>query len=528
MHGYGPLTYPCETIRDSTTRPDPTQGAVLSRPPGEDVPLRLLRLLAPLSLSAWPIHAQAAPDSAPPVYDLVIRNGRVVNPETGFDGLANVGISGGTIARIATGPLTGRKTIEATGLVVAPGFIDILSYDPTTVGVWNKIADGVTTNLSMHGGTADPPAWYAARERQRLPLNFGASFYYAAARNQLGLNRDQAANQEQIGRLTAIAERALQQGALGVSLALEYSPGIAREEILPLMRLAAHYDVPVFFHARFSDMEAPGTNIDALQEIIGYAEQTGAAVHVDHIVSTGGTFSMLQSLALLQQARDAGTDVTACAYPYPFWATALNSARFDPGWQSRFHISFGDLQLGGTPERLTQRSFRKYRSEGKLAVAYAIPENDVVMALRSPLVMLGSDAILEPGFNNHPRASGTFARTLGVYARERQAITLSDAIAKMTIMPARRLERGAPAMRRKGRLSVGADADITILDYRTVMDRATVEHPEYQSVGIQYVIIHGQVVKDLAGLHKDIRAGRAIRNEPEPRTIANHNDPERR
>ena len=492
------------------------------------MPLRWYCLLAPLSLSAWPIPAQVAPDSAAPVYDLVIRNGRVVNPETGFDGLANVGVLGGTIARIANGPLAGRKIIEATGLIVAPGFIDILSYDPTPVGTWNKIADGVTTNLSMHGGTADPQAWYAALERQRLPLNFGASFYYAAARNRLGLNRYQGANPEQIGRLTAIAERALQQGALGVSLALEYTPGITPEEILPLMRLARRFDVPVFFHARFSDMEAPGTNIDGLREIIGYAEQTGAAVHVDHIVSTGGTFSMPQSLTLLQQAREAGIDVTACAYPYPFWATTLNSARFDPGWQSRFHISFGDLQLGGSPERLTERSFRTYRSEGRLAVAYAIPESDVVMALQSPLVMLGSDAILEAGFNNHPRASGTFARALGVYARERQVITLSDAIAKMTIMPARRLERGTPAMRRKGRLSVGADADITILDYRTVLDRATVEHPEYQSVGIQYVIVNGQVVKDPGGLHKEIRSGRAIRNEPGLENLATHHDLERR
>jgi hypothetical protein len=280
-----------------------------------------------------------------------------------------------------------------------------------------------------------------------------------------------------------------------------------------LMRLARRYDVPVFFHARFSDMEEPGTNLDALNEIIGYAGATGASVHIDHITSTGGTLSMERSLTVLQRARDRGIDVTACAYPYPFWATALNTARFDPGWQSRFRISFGDLQLGGTPERLTGHSFLKYRSQGKLAVAYAIPEDDIVGALQSPLVMIGSDAILEPGYNNHPRASGTFARTIGLYARDRQVISLMDAIAKMTIMPAQRLERRTAAMRRKGRLSVGADADVTILNYQTVLDRATVEHPEYPSVGVQYVIVQGQVVKDPAGLHKDVRPGRAIRNE---------------
>jgi N-acyl-D-aspartate/D-glutamate deacylase len=470
----------------------------------------ILMLLTPIAPT---LGAQTGPDSGTVVYDLVIRNGRVMDPETRFDGRANVGISAGTIRRISPSPLAGRTTIDATGLVVAPGFIDILSYDPTPIGVWNKIADGVTTNLAMHGGTADPAAWYAAFERQRLPVNFGASFYYSAARNALKLGRYQAASEEQIRRLTDVADRALRNGALGVSFALEYTPGISAAEILPLMRLARRYDVPVFFHARYSDPEEPGTNFDALNEIIGYAAETGAAVHIDHITSTGGTFTMERSLALLERARDRGIDVTACAYPYPFWATALNSARFDPGWQSRFRISFGDLQLGGSAERLTGQSFQKYRSLGKLAVAYAIPEDDVVGALRSPLVMIGSDAILEPGFNNHPRASGTFARTIGLYARERQTLSLMDAIAKMTIMPARRLEQRTAAMRRKGRLSVGADADITILDYQTVLDRATVEHPEYQSVGVKYVIVQGQVVKDPGGLHKEVRPGRAIRNE---------------
>jgi dihydroorotase len=361
-------------------------------------------------------------------------------------------------------------------------------------------------------------------EKPHRPVNYGASFYYSAARNTLKLGRYQTANEVQTRQLTALAERALRKGALGVSFALEYSPGISAGEILPLMHLARRYEVPVFFHARYSDMEEPGTNIDALNEIIGYAEETGASVHIDHITSTGGTFSMQRSLAVLQRARDRGIDVTACAYPYPFWATALNSARFDPGWQSRFRISFSDLQLGGSAERLTEQSFQKYRSLGKLAVAYAIPEDDVVGALQSPLVMIGSDAILEPGFNNHPRASGTFARTIGLYARDRQVISLMDAIAKMTIMPAQRLERHTAAMRRKGRLSVGADADVTILNYQTVLDRATVEHPEYQSVGVQYVIVHGQVVKDPGGLHRDVRPGRAIRNEPEATNTSTSSD----
>lgn len=451
-------------------------------------------------------------------HDLVIARGRVMDPASGFDAVAWVGISRGVVQAVSLEPLAGRDTIDATGLVVSPGFIDLLSYDPNPVGVWNKIADGVTTALAMHGGAATPDEWYAQHQRRRPPLNYGASFFHTEARSLLGIGRYQRPTAAGILKLAEMAERALRRGALGISISPEYVPGATAEEILPLMRLARRHDVPVFFHARYSDMEEPGTNLEALAEIIGYARETGAAVHIDHLTSTGGTYSMRESLALLEQARRDGVDVTACAYPYPFWATYLNSARFDPGWQERFRIGYGDLQIAGTTERLTAISFRRHQAAGKLAVAYAIPEQDVTDALQSPFVMIGSDAILEPGFNNHPRASGTFARTIGVYARERQVLSLMEAVAKMTIQPARRLERRSEAMRRKGRLSVGADADITIFDYDAIIDRATVEHPEHPSEGIHYVIVNGQIVKDRSGLRRTSRPGRAIRNpvQPEP------------
>jgi len=445
-------------------------------------------------------------------YDLVIAGGRVMDPGSGYDGVAWVGITTGTVQTVSVTPISGRVTIDASGLIVAPGFIDILAYNPDPIGAWNKIADGVTTALAMHGGAVDPDAWYGLYQRQRPPLNFGASFFHASARHQLRIGRYQRATAVQIRQLTTMAERALQRGALGVSLSPEYIPGTTAEEMLALMQLARRYEVPVFFHARYSDMEEPGTNLDALHEIIELARQSGAAVHIEHLTSTGGTFSMRESLALLEQARASGLDITACAYPYSFWATYLNSARFDAGWQSRFRISYGDLQIAGTTERLNAQSFLKYRAAGKLAVAYAIPEEDVTLALQSPFVMIGSDAVLEAGYNNHPRASGTFARTLGLYARERRAVTLMDALAKMTILPARRLEQRSEAMRRKGRLAAGADADITIFDPATISDRATVEHPEYRSEGIQYVIVNGQIVKDPSGFRRGSRPGRAVRN----------------
>jgi dihydroorotase len=135
-----------------------------------------------------------------------------------------------------------------------------------------------------------------------------------------------------------------------------------------------------------------------------------------------------------------------------------------------------------------------------------------VAALRSPFVMIASDAILEPGNNNHPRAAGTFTRTLGVYVRERRVLTLMEALEKITLLPARRLQAQAPALRRKGRLQLGADADVVVFDPEKVSDRATVEHPNRFAVGIDYVLVAGKVVKDPEGFHKEIRLGEAITN----------------
>ncbi|KIL36294.1 aminoacylase [Cohnella kolymensis] len=447
-------------------------------------------------------------------YDIVIAGGRVINPETKLDkeGL-NVAVQGGQIALVTDQQLKGKRVIDAKGLVVAPGFIDNLSYDPNPLGVWNKIADGVTSNIAMHGGTHVPEKWYPYYIRNKTPVHFGASFFYTHARNQFKLGRYDTAKPQQIQKLVADAEKALNNGVLGISFSLEYVPGVNDKEILPLMKLAHKYNVPVYFHARYSDMEEPGTNIDAINELLGYARASGAAVHIDHINSTGGTFSMTQSLKMVADAIAEGLDITSCIYPYDYWGTYLNSARFDEGWQERFRISYNDLQIAGTKERLTAETFRKYQKQGKLAVAYAIPKQDVIDSLKAPYVMIGSDAILEPGMNNHPRASGTFARTVGLYVREQQVISLSDAIAKMSLMPAQRLEKQAPALRKKGRIAKGMDADIVVFDYNTISDRSTVEKPDIYSSGIEYVLIYGQVAMDKQGLHKDVRVGQPIKSE---------------
>lgn len=467
------------------------------------------------------IQEEPEPAPDPTLYDIVITGGRVMDPETRRDetGL-NVGIIDDTIVRITRQPLQGKRVIDAQGLVVAPGFIDPQSYDPNPFGNWYKIADGVTTNLAGHDGLINPAAYFDNMARQQPPLNYGASFYVGGARRSIGVDRYAAATPEQIQRLVAMAERALEGGAMAVSFSLEYYPNQQPDEVLALVEVAARYGVPAIFHLRYSTMYGDGgNNFDALEEVLDYARATGAAIHIGHLHSTGGTFSMPESLALLAEARREGIDVTADVYSYHYWATNLSSARFAPGWQERFQIDYSDLQLVCSTERLTPESFARLRAAGGvLAVAYAMPEEELPMALQADFVMLGSDGILEPGppgkpdgCNNHPRGAGNYARLLGKYVREEKVLSLMDALEKMSLMPAKRFEARVPALARKGRLQEGMDADIVIFDPDTVADRATVEAPAQFSAGIHYVLVNGQVVLDEEGLHRDVRPGRPLK-----------------
>lgn len=436
-----------------------------------------------------------------------------MDPDSRFDRVADVGIDGGTITAIEpAGGLKGTTVLDAKGLVVAPGFIDILSYDPNEYGIWFKVADGVTTNLALHGVRAPASQFFDVwgQDARRPPTHYGGAFSNPWARETLGLGIDDAATPAQIDEMVAMCDRDLRAGYIAVDFEPEYTPGVTFDEIKALAEVAKDHKVPATFHARYSDDVAPGTNAEALDEVLRIARETGARVHVQHIISTGGTYTMRQSLDTLEAARRDGIEVTACMYPYDYWATYLASARFNDGWQERFHISYDDLVIVGTGERLTASTFAKHQAENALCAAFAIPEEDVRTALKTDWVMLGSDAILEPGDKNHPRATGCFARAIGRYTREHKVLGLMDALAKATILPARLTEQGAPAMRRKGRLQLGADADVTVFDPERLIDRSTIEAPGQESEGVAYVVVAGQVVRDPGGNRIATRPGTAI------------------
>jgi N-acyl-D-aspartate/D-glutamate deacylase len=495
-----------KTVQEAAAAPTPTTTTVTVREAAQP-----------------PALEGAAPNpAADHTFDLVLLNGRVVDPESGFDQVAHVGIDGDTITAISTDTdtlLKGGQTVDARGLVVSPGFIDILSYEPNDYGVWYKIADGVTTNLGMHGINSTADDFHAAYQG-RVPVHFGGAFDDPYMRGTFtGLGDGTAALPYQLDQLADLARAGFESGWLGLDLEPEYTPGVGPEEISRLTQVAAEYGRPAFFHARYSE---PDKNLLGIDEIIQVARDTGIAVHVDHITSTGGTFTMGDTLARIEAARDEGLDVTACLYPYDFWATYIQSARLGPDPTTgesvinRYGIHWSDLVVAGTGEVLTEERYNQLRSSGSsadnllVAALGTIPEEEINMALQTEWTMIGSDAIPEPGDNNHPRASGCFARALGRYARHRGVLSLDAALAKMTILPAKRLEASAPVMKKKGRLQRGAHADITIFDPDTILDTSTLDNPASESAGISYVLVMGQLVLDPSGPKKDVLPGQAI------------------
>jgi N-acyl-D-aspartate/D-glutamate deacylase len=471
--------------------------------------------------SADATNADATKSAEPTnaTYDLVISGGRVMDPESKLDAVRNVGIRDGKIAAISISPLSGKTTIDAKGLVVAPGFIDLHEHGQDARNYQYQAHDGVTTSLELEVGTDYVDKWYAAREGKAL-INYGVSIGHIPVR--MAVMHDNAswiptadaarrvATPEDMKQMLDLMERGFREGALAEGMGINYTPAATHQEIIEMFRVAAKNNASVHVHMRYSGMKEPTTGIAALEEVIAVAAETGAPLHVVHITSME-LKATPDAIAMIEGARKHGLDVTTENYPYTAGSTAIESSVFDPGWQEAQGITFKDLQWAATGERLTAETFEKYRKEGGMVVIHSIPEEDVRIALANPDIIVASDGLRITGAKVHPRGQGTYSRVLGHYVREEKVLDLMTALRKMTLLPAQRLEKRAPAFRDKGRIRVGADADITIFDAARIIDKATFDDPLQYSEGIQFVLVNGTPVLKDGQLVDGVFPGKAAR-----------------
>ena len=467
-----------------------------------------------MGITLMSILAASLPGKAE-VYDVVISNGRVMDPESNLDNVRNIGISKGVIQTITTEPCQGKTKINARGLIVSPGFIDLHVHldwrgqDQTNFSV--KAMDGVTTVLDLESGARDVDRWYAMREG-KAAINYGASVSHTGIR--MGVMRDpglvfptgdaakRAASASELREIKHEIEKGLERGAIGIVLLMAYTPAVTLEEILEIFRVANNFNTPCYVHIR-------STDINALQEVIEAADVTRGPLHIFHVNSMGlrDTPKFLQMIA---EAGSRGLDVTTECYPYTSAAGGIDSALFDGSWKEKWGIDYKDLEWGATGERLTEEKFKFYRQRGGIVILHMMSEDMIQLAVAHPLTTIASDSLLQNG-KGHPRSSGTFCRVLGRYVREKKALTLMEALRKMTLMPAKRLEGRIPEMKNKGRIRIGGDADVTIFDAERVIDKATFKEPAKYSEGIRYVLVNGVLVVKDGQLKTGVTPGKPIR-----------------
>ena len=452
-------------------------------------------------------------------YDLVLEGGRVMDPETGLDGIRNVGIRDGKIVRISSEALNGKRVVPASGLVVAPGFIDLHQHAQDIASQRVKALDGVTTALELEIGAPDVAQFLKAKEGRSL-INYGTAASHAAARvlafgaplppgeilPKSGPATDQQATPEQIEAIQQRLRAELDAGGLAIGMGIQYTPGATRLEVIDMFRLAAERRVPVYTHVRSAGHIEPGSSIESISEVIGASAVTGASLHIVHINSSCAHDS-LECLSMVEGARARGLDVTTEAYPYIAGMTYINSALFNPGWQEKLGIGYDGLVLPDTGEHLTKERFDTLHASStpQLVLTFSNTQEAVDKVIPHPLVMIASD-----GLEGHPRNAGTYSRVLAQYVREKGTITLMDAMRKMSLMPAETLERSTPAARLKGRLQEGADADIVVFDAATISDRSTFQKPMEPSVGVRYLVVGGTLLVDEGKIVPNVFPGRPL------------------
>jgi len=454
--------------------------------------------------------------SAQTRYDLVLHSGRVIDPETSLNAVRDVGVRNGQIVAVSEQPLSGTRVIDATGLAVAPGFIDLHQHDLSPDGMRLKAMDGVTTALELEIGPPDVGVFLKEHSGKSL-LNYGTTASHPWARvyafdvqpkqgeliPSSGDDTNQPATPEQVQRMQQRLREQIDAGGLGIGMGIQYTPGASRTEIIEMFRVGAERDMPVFVHMR-------GDRVESVSEVIAAAAVTGAPLHIVHINSSC-LREAPECLRMVAGARARGLDVTTEAYPYIAGMTQINSALFNPGWQEKILATYSDIMIPGTGERLTKERFDELHAspQPQLVIIFNNSQTVVDGIIENPLVMIASD-----GAPGHPRDAGTFGRVYDEYVRQRGTLTVMEAVRKMSYMPAVRLEKSTPQARKKGRLQVGADADVVVFDPKIFKDQSTFEKPNVPSVGVRYLLVNGTVVVDGGKLVEGVNPGKAITSGP--------------
>jgi len=462
-----------------------------------------------------------------------------MDPYSGFDAIRDVGIRGGRIAAVDTGPLPGDQVIDATGLVVAPGFIDLHSHAQSRLGQEFQVRDGVTTALELESGSFPVSALGTHGPSAIEPdarIHFGASVGHAWVRARVleggnavsGLDGAAArALQGEASGLGAAAfhetldaaqiealrdglEDGLDEGGLGIGLLLDYmSDAVSDEELRAVFELAAERQAPIFVHVRRGIAGDPA----GLEEVIALAETTGAPVHICH-VQANAMGAIEEFLAKIRAARTRGVAITTESFPYNAGSTAISAAVFDRDWRSIFDIDYGDVEWSATGERLTESRWKELRATQPdgLVIHHYNQEAWTRVATLAPDVIVASDGmpLLSLRSKVVPNGTGTFSRILARYVREQQALDLMTALSKMSHQPARLLEGIAPAFRRKGRITPGTDADLVVFDPHRIQDRASYRDPFVPPEGIVHVLVDGKRVVHEGALLPDAYPGRRI------------------
>jgi N-acyl-D-aspartate/D-glutamate deacylase len=487
----------------------------------------------------------------------ILRGGRVIDPAAGTETVADVVVRDGSVADVSAVPVPdGDATVvDVSGLVVGPGFVDLHSHVHSIAGQRLQAFDGVTTNLDLEAGLMPIERAYAEAAAAGRVLNYGFSASWSDARGQvlagvepsarfdsslalLGeLDWQRSSSPAELAAWLELLERDLAAGALGIGVLMGYAPHSDPAEYLEVARLAARAGAPTFTHVRELVEADPTTPVDGPTEVARAAAETGAAMHHCHVNSTSRRH-VDRVLATLDEARTAGSRVTVEAYPYGMGSTSVGAFFLAPERLSAMGLTPSSIVLLGTGERIADAArLEEVRALDPAATCFVefLDERDEAdrerlrRALAFPDAIVGSDAMplewpdqrsdsrdwpLPPGAHTHPRTAGTFARSLRLMVREYADWDWPEAFRRCSYLPARVLDDTAPAMRRKGRLAPGADADLVVLDPAELTDNATTTDPTRPSSGVRHLLVGGTFVIRDGRLDQDAYPGRAVRGEP--------------